>query len=113
MNSQYVGVGLMAVLFGAVVVANVLPSGSDAPAQAPLAAAPSCAGVVLARPLTPQEAVQAVVQSAHDLGTPGPDSEYGAGRLDICAAFAAAATITAPPHSVGGVAEAIDPETLR
>lgn len=82
------------------------PETLTAPAAEPTLACG--ANLIIARPLTPQEAVQALIQSAHDLGTPGPDTIYGAGRLDICGALAVAATITAPTMvaSVGGVAEA-------
>lgn len=38
--------------------------------------------------LTPLESVQRLLSSAKDLGSPGPDSTYGAGRLDVQAAVA-------------------------
>lgn len=105
---RYAGAVLGVALIGTIVVADILgvSSSPDAFTVTAPTPTPSCGGIVVSRPLTPQEAVRALLEGATDLGTPGADQVYGAGRLDICASLAIAATITAPPPpSVGGVSE--------
>lgn len=54
-------------------------------------AAPHVAGaaaVLLSLGLTPEEVVNRLLSTAADLGAPGTDSTYGAGRLDVAAAVA-------------------------
>jgi len=55
-------------------------------------AAPQVSGAVaalLGLGLTPQEAVDRLLATAVDVGDPGPDPVFGAGRLDLAAAVAA------------------------
>ena len=59
------------------------------------AASPFAAGVALlmrqaAPSLVPAEVKQRITATAQDWGPPGPDNDYGAGRLDAYAALAAA-----------------------
>ena len=59
----------------------------------------AAAALVLARnpALQPFQAGQALVNSAADLGSPGPDPIFGAGLLDAAAAAQAASTIASAP----------------
>jgi subtilisin family serine protease len=64
-------------------------------------AAPHVAGavaVLLGLGLTPQQAVDRVLSTAKDIGAPGHDDTFGAGRLDLAAATAGLGG-TAPPPS--------------
>jgi hypothetical protein len=44
----------------------------------------------------PQEAVERLLSTAHDLGPPGPDGTFGAGRVDLGAALAGVAPTGQP-----------------
>lgn len=57
------------------------------------------AGLMLSvRPdLTPAEVESLIKATARDLGTPGPDLAFGAGRIDAAAAVAAAVAYVRPP----------------
>lgn len=46
---------------------------------------------------SPDAVVSALVSTAVDLGTPGPDESYGNGRIDVVAADAALSSAPAPP----------------
>ncbi|MEY2569978.1 MAG: hypothetical protein QOE63_328, partial [Acidimicrobiaceae bacterium] len=63
-------------------------------------AAPHVAGAVallLAAGLTPDQAVQRLLDTAHDLGTPGRDDIYGYGALDVAAAVTGLTPSTTTP----------------
>ena len=49
--------------------------------------------LLLAREVSPKNAVQAIYNGALDLGTPGRDDTYGYGRVDACGALNAAGFI--------------------
>ncbi|HUR18045.1 MAG TPA: S8 family serine peptidase [Acidimicrobiales bacterium] len=66
--------------------------------------------------LSPQQTVDRLLATAKDLGSPGRDSTYGAGRLDLAAAVAAVAPpavppATTPPGRVASPAPAPAPKT--
>jgi subtilisin family serine protease len=70
-------------------------------------AAPHVAGalaVLLSTGLVPQEAIERLLATAVDLGDPGPDDRYGAGRLDLDAAVRADAAERRVPWATISVA---------
>jgi subtilisin family serine protease len=71
-------------------------------------AAPHVAGaaaVLRGMGLSPQETVDALLSTAKDLGAPGRDSAFGAGRLDLAAAALGQAGGTGRPGAPGSSAE--------
>jgi subtilisin family serine protease len=63
-------------------------------------AAPHVSGalaVLRSAGLSPEEAVERLLATAVDLGEPGPDRVFGAGRLDLAAAVAGVAVPASPP----------------
>jgi subtilisin family serine protease len=80
-------------------------------------AAPHVSGalaVLRSAGLAPAAAVQRLLDTAVDLGDPGPDVVFGAGRIDLAAAVAGTAvpaspTSEAPPAAELPTGEAVQP----
>lgn len=76
------------------------PTGAYACLSGTSMAAPHVSGalaVLRGTGLSPEEAVQRILDTAADLGDPGPDALFGAGRIDLAAAVAGTGTGTAVP----------------
>lgn len=104
------------------------PEGAYACLSGSSMAAPHVSGalaILRSAGLSPDVAVQRLLDTAVDLGDPGPDARFGAGRLDLAAAVAgiapggeavpAAPQPADPPASVGGTGSqpGADPDAER
>jgi len=100
---------LAAPLIGGVLMAIIIGGGIIAELEGDSEVTPQSSQIDTGRYLSPEEAKTAVCQGATDIGT-SPELQ-GCGRIDICGAFNAAATVTGNPIyvcdrpvlSVGGI----------